>query len=156
MGQSAVTLVDGLQGAERAVLDTMVFIYYFEDHAVHADRAEAVFDSAAAGMFEAVVSPVTVAELLFKPLEADRPDIADRYRDALRHLVNGIHASLTFDTGCMAGALRARYGLPLPDMFQVSIALELGSCALITNDRDLAKVKEIPILILDEIDDRGR
>ena len=36
----------------------------------------------------------------------------------------------------MAGSLKAKYGLPLPDMFQVAAALAQPANAIITNDRD--------------------
>lgn len=144
-------LADALQGARHAVIDTMVFIYYFEDHVEHADRADAVIRHARNDLFEAVVTPVTAAELLVKPLQAERPDIADQYRSAITHLDNTSRSDISWNTGCMAGALRARYGLPLPDMFQVAFALEKGSCALITNDRALRRVDEIPIVLLDDL-----
>ena len=129
----------------------MVFIYYLEDHDEHGDRADAVIQDAARGLFEAIVTPVTAAELLVKPLQAGRTDIADRYRTAMAHLDNTRQCDLSWNAGCMAGALRARYGLPLPDMFQVAIAVETGSCALITNDRALRRVEEIPMVVLGDL-----
>lgn len=151
MGERPLTLADALHGSRRAVIDTMVFIYYFEDHADFGDRADAVIRNAARDLFEAIVTPVTAAELLVKPLQAERPDIADRYRTAITHLDNTRRCDLSWNAGCMAGALRSRYGLPLPDMFQVAIAMETGSCALITNDRALRRVEEVPIVVLDEL-----
>ena len=146
-----MTLVEALGGAQRAVLDTMVLIYYFEDSAVYGDRAESVIRSASSGLFEAIITPVTAAELLIKPLQTERPDIADSYRTAMAHLENASRCALSWDAGCMAGALRARYGLPLPDMMQVATALEADSCALITNDKALRRVEEIPIVLLDDL-----
>ena len=107
-----MTLVEALRGARRAVLDTMVLIYYFEDADTYGDRAASVIHGASTEVFEAVITPVTAAELLVKPLRAKRPDIADRYRSAMAHLDNTSLCSLSWNTGCMAGALRARYGLP--------------------------------------------
>ena len=146
-----MTLVEALRGARRAVLDTMVLIYYFEDADTYGDRAASVIHGASTEVFEAVITPVTAAELLVKPLGAKRPDIADRYRSAMAHLDNTSLCSLSWDTGCMAGALRARYGLPLPDMFQIALAMETGSCALITNDQALRQVKEVPVVLLDDL-----
>jgi len=146
-----VTLVDALDGARRAVLDTMVLIYYFEDSDRYGDRADSVIGAASRGEFEAIVTPVTVGELLVKPLELGRPDIADQYRTALRHLPNLSEHPLTWDCGAAAGALRARYGLPMPDMLQVAAALTAGDCALVTNDRVLQRVAEIPVVLLDQL-----
>ena len=146
-----MTLVEALSGARRAVLDTMVLIYYFEDSATYGARAESVIGDASRDLFEAIITPVTAAELLVKPLRADRPDIADRYRSAMTHLDNARCCCLSWNTGCMAGALRARYGLPMPDMFQVALAMETGSCALITNDKALRRIEEVPVVLLDDL-----
>jgi len=151
MGERQLTLTEALRGARSAVLDTMVLIYYFEDSETHGDRAESVIRDASSDVFEAIITPVTAAELLVKPLHNGRQDIADRYRTAMAHLDNTNRCSLTWNTGCMAGALRARYGLPLPDMFQIALAMETGSCALITNDKALRQVEEIPVVLLDDL-----
>jgi predicted nucleic acid-binding protein len=146
-----MTLVEGLRGSRNAVLDTMVLIYYLEDTERYGDLAESVIGDAEREVFEAIVTPVTAGELLVKPLQFGRPDIADRYRMAMAHLGNTSRCTLSWETGCMAGALRARYDLPLPDMFQVALAMERGSCALVTNDKALGRVEEVPIVLLDDL-----
>ena len=146
-----MTLAEALQGARRAVLDTMVLIYYFEDCPVYGDRAEFVVRSAAGNVFEAIITPVTAAELLVKPLQSERTDIADAYRTAMANLENTSRCGLSWETGCMAGALRARYGLPMPDMLQVAAAIRSGPCGLITNDRALRRLDEVPIVLLDDL-----
>jgi predicted nucleic acid-binding protein len=55
------------------------------------------------------------------------------------------------ETGSMAGALRARYGLPLPDAFQAAAAIEGGSNTIVTNDRDFRRIREVKVLLLEEI-----
>lgn len=146
-------MAEGLRGARRAVLDTMVLIYYFEDSPVYGERCEGVLRSAADGLFEGLITPITAAELLVKPVGAGRHDLADQYRLAMSSLPNVSLTSVGFEAGCMAGALRAKYGLRLPDMLQVAAALEHGSCAVVTNDRALTRVTELPVVLLDELGD---
>jgi len=50
----------------------------------------------------------------------------------------------------MAGALRAQYKKPLPDMYQAAIALQAAVPILITNDKGLRIVKEIQVLTLED------
>jgi len=76
------------------------------------------------GFFSGVVTPITAAEILVKPLTKKRLSIADRYRMAIRSL---------------------------PDMFQAAVALSFPARTLITNDRALRKVREVRILLLDEL-----
>ena len=49
-----------------------------------------------------------------------------------------------------AADLRARYNLTLTDAFQLAIAIQAECDAFLTNDVDLKRVKEIPILVLSE------
>jgi predicted nucleic acid-binding protein len=54
---------------------------------------------------------------------------------------------VSWKTGILAGALRAKYRMPLPDMFQAACAIEHGG-VLITNDKVLKKVSEIDVVLL--------
>lgn len=49
-----------------------------------------------------------------------------------------------------AADLRARYNLTLTDAFQLAIAIQAECDAFLTNDSDLKRVKEIPVLVLSE------
>ena len=132
-----------LHGGHDVVLDTMIFIYLFEDDQKYGRLCEWLLQQAADGAFSGVITPVTAAELLVKPLQSKRTTLADHYRDALRSLPNVHMATLSPDAGFMAGALRAKYNLPLPDMIQVAMAMERNSTALISNDKALQRVKEV-------------
>lgn len=151
MGQAPVKLPRALRGREHVVLDTMVFIYLFEDSPVYAGACEALIAAAAGGEFSGAVTPITAAELLVKPLRQGRHDIADRYRTALRSMANITMAGITPETGQLAGALRAKYGLPLPDMLQVASALDAPHPTLVTNDRRLSRVLEVDLFLLEDM-----
>ena len=51
----------------------------------------------------------------------------------------------------MAGSLKAKYALPLPDMFQVAAALAQPANAIITNDRDIQRVRETNVFLLSDL-----
>lgn len=53
--------------------------------------------------------------------------------------------------GILAAKLRATYNLTLPDALQVSVAITAGCQAFLTNDVRLKRVKELQILVLDEM-----
>jgi predicted nucleic acid-binding protein len=52
----------------------------------------------------------------------------------------------------VAAELRARYRIKLPDAIQIAAALAKRCEAFITNDRQLAKVSEIRVLVLDDLE----
>ncbi len=143
--------IDRLRNRHGVVLDTMVFIYLFEDAGPLAATCQDLLDRMAAGLFGGVVTPITAAELLVKPLKQRRADVADRYRNALAAFPNLSHMALDEDAGCMAAALRAKYSLPLPDLLQAAAALRAPKPTLVTNDRDLARVEEIEVVLLSQL-----
>ncbi len=55
------------------------------------------------------------------------------------------------EVGWMAGALRAKYKLPLPDMIQAAFALQSARPSLLTNDRTLRRVEEVDVFLLDDL-----
>ncbi|WP_404987325.1 type II toxin-antitoxin system VapC family toxin [Candidatus Hadarchaeum sp.] len=50
-----------------------------------------------------------------------------------------------------AADLRARYGLRTPDALQVATALHAGATAFLTNDARLKAVRELEVVLLDEL-----
>lgn len=150
MGTADVKLPSSLKGCRGAVVDTMVLIYLFENHPRLGPVCEWLMERAEAGDYTGVITPVTVAEILVKPLRTGRGDLADRYRLAIGSIPNIQPCEFTWKTGSMAGALRAKYGLPLPDMFQAACAMEQGG-VLITNDSALKKVSDIHVILLEAL-----
>jgi predicted nucleic acid-binding protein len=150
MERPLVRVPAALRGCRDVVLDTMCLIYLFEDDPAFGALCEHVMQLAADRVFSAVITPVTAAEVLVKPLRERRGDLADRYRLALENLPNVRLATLTPHAGWMAGALRAKYGLPLPDMLQVAVALQSRKPGLITNDAGLKRVEELPVCLLSD------
>jgi predicted nucleic acid-binding protein len=145
-----MTLPPPLRGACGAILDTMVFIYLFEDHPRYGVPCEWLLQRAAEGDYSGLITPVTMAEVLVRPLQASRTDIADRYRSALQRLPGVALCDITGQTGMLAGALRAKYRLPLPDMLQAACAIEHGG-VLLTNDHALRCVSELQVVLLDDL-----
>jgi predicted nucleic acid-binding protein len=137
-----------LAGRKGVVLDTMVFIYLFEDSPQFGSVSEFILEQVGLGKFEGVVTPITAAELMVKPIQNRRYDLADRYRLALRSMQNVVPVAFSFETGLLAGSLRAKYGLPLPDMIQVACAMESRTPTLITNDKVMERIDEAEVFLL--------
>lgn len=140
-----------LAGRQGVVIDTMVFIYLFEEHPRYMDLCEQIMNHIFKGFFTGVITPITAAELLVKPLKQQKIAIADRYRRAIGSIPNLKLFQFDINTGFMAGALRAQYGFPLPDMFQVAAAMSQPAKAFITNDKALRRVNEVDVFLIDEM-----
>jgi len=145
-----MTVLKALKGVRGAVFDTMVLIYLLEDHPTYAPVCESLFRMAEAGSLSGVITPITLAEVIVKPLKAGQPELADRYQNAIKNLPNIALGDFSWKTGVMAGALKAKYGLALPDLFQAACAMEHGG-VLVTNDKALKRIEEIRVVLLSDL-----
>lgn len=127
------------------LLDTNPIIYALEGHRL-APRFEPIFADVAAGRISALVTPVTLAEVVSGPLRAGKEALAQRYRHALTASPGWRLCPLDGDIAMVAARLRLRRGLKLPDAIQLATAVQEGCHALVSHDRDFGKVREILVL----------
>lgn len=125
------------------LVDSAPIIYTLEAHARFASRFAPMFQRHADGEIVLAVTTVTIAEVLTGPLKAGEEALAKRYRAVLEawQVVD-----LTCDIAESAARLRGQYKLKLPDAIQVASALSINATALVTHDRDFAKVRGLRIL----------
>ena len=134
---------DGIPSGALVVVDTAPIIYLLEDHPTFARKFVGLFDAEAAGALRIAISSLTIAEVLAGPYKHGEEALARRYEKALNQFeVVPVDAVIA----ASASRLRARYGLKLPDAIQLATALETGAHALVTHDRDFAKVQGLLIL----------
>lgn len=147
-----MTVADALQGVVRLGLDTSPFINFVERKPPYFARCERVFRAVSSGALPAVTCAVTLTEVLVLPLRAnDRPLLAD-YRRLL--LTSGpllTLVSVGSDVADRAADLRARYNLRTADALQVAAAIHAGCDAFLTGDKDLRRVAELKVLVLDDL-----
>jgi len=75
----------------------------------------------------------------------------EEYRQVFDSLPHVSVVPFSAATGWAAGALRAQYKLALPDAFQLAAALLQPQPTLITNDKALLRVKEVHVMLLDDL-----
>jgi predicted nucleic acid-binding protein len=133
----------GLAHGSTVLVDTAPWIYLLEDHPTFAPRFVGLFEAAEAGALRLALTPITLAEVLSGPHKTGQTALAARYEQALAQFQ---WVSLSPAIANLAAQLRARYGLKLPDAFQLASALDIGAAALVTHDRDFSKVEGLPVL----------
>ena len=102
------------------------------------------------GTLTAVVSPITLAECLVLPYKIPDPEIAQIFSDLLVNSESVLFYLINEVTADKAAGLRARYNITLTDAFQLAVAIQAECEAFLTNDIDLKRVTEIPIIVLSE------
>ena len=121
-----MSLADEFNQISTIFIDTAPIIYYVEAHPRFGLLAKEVVDSFQSGRLSAFSSVITLAEVLPKPIEAGDEKLAKKF-----------------------GRLRGKYSdLRSMDAIQLSVAIDVGVDAFLTNDKTLAKLKEINVLIL--------
>jgi len=131
-------------------LDTVVFIYFIEEHPRFLSVLDPIFTAVDEGRLPAVASSLTLLEVLVVPYRAGNIPLAERYEQILTRgrglrLVEIDRAQLR-----AAAQLRALHpNLRTSDAIQISAALSGGCSALLTNDRDLPAVPGLRILQLE-------
>lgn len=133
----------GLASGALVMVDTAPIIYLLEDHPQFLRGFIGLFEAEAAGELQIAVSTITLAEVLTGPLKAGQVALARRYEKALaRFTIVPVSSTIA----ALAAGVRARYALKLPDALQLATALEIGAVALVTHDRDFARVEGLDIL----------
>ncbi len=94
-------------------------------------------------------SVLTLTEVLSKPIETGDYKLAKRFSDFLKHGKNLKLIEVSMHIAEMAGKLRGQYpGLRTVDAIQLSVAIDIGVDAFLTNDAKLKQIQEINILFL--------
>ncbi len=141
----ALTLAEQVPDGATVLIDTNPIIYVLEENPL-GETFRSIFEAVDAGRIRALVTPITVAEVVSGPLKAKREALAERYRRAITQNPGWSLRALDADVAVLAARLRLRHALKLPDAFQLAVALEEGCCALVTHDRDFRSVSDLPIL----------
>jgi len=144
-------LDERLAGHTLVGLDTPVFIYHFEAHPRYLPVTQDLLAGVQAGRWSAVTSTITIMEVAVRPWQLDRPAVAREYEALLSHFPNLDVVDITRDVARRAAQLRAGYRLRPADALQVAAALLHGATAFVTNDRLLARVDALAIIVLDEL-----
>ncbi|MCH7612292.1 MAG: PIN domain-containing protein [Candidatus Marinimicrobia bacterium] len=127
-------------------IDTAPIIYILDGSKEFADDFISLFRQIEEGRIRAVISSITITEVLSGPLKHGNEILADRYFKSLTSgqgwSVQDVNAEIAF----MAARIRIQYSLKIPDAIQIATAVFSGSSALVTHDRDFKGTREILIL----------
>ena len=118
-------------------LDTNIFIYTVEGYAPEETFLRELLAALEDGRFTAVTSELTLAEVLVKPFELGREDVAAAYIELLT--ASDRLAVLPVDRAILVEAARQRaaLGMRMPEAVHVATALAAGCELFLTNDSRL-------------------
>lgn len=146
----------GIADGDRLALDSSCLISYLNASEITSRASRWVLDGlVATGRCDAIVSTVTVAEVLHHPVQVGSQAVREvtSFLDSLEELQI---RSADFLVAAEAARIRAETGIPLPDALVIATAVLTSSQVLVTNDRRLADasrraVPELRVVILSDI-----
>ncbi len=131
-------------------IDANGLIYSVERIEPYRTLLEPMWQQAQDGNISIVSSPVLVSEVLVKPLQVGNTEIEMQYRELFAsnavRLLDASHEVFE-DTA----RLRAETSLKIPDALHAATALRAGCALFITNDTDFRRVRELPVVVLDDL-----
>lgn len=137
-------------------LDTVIFVYFIEEHAQFLPLVEPLFAAIDIGTLEGVTSALTLLETPVVPYRVGNAPLANRY-EALLTRSRGIRL-VELDRPLLRAAaqLRASAGVKTPDALQLAAGLATNCTAYLTNDRDLPRIPGLRVLQLRDYLPQGR
>ncbi|MCL7452222.1 MAG: PIN domain-containing protein [Anaerolineae bacterium] len=144
------TLEEALADHNIIGVDTMPFIYLWERHPHYLSLSESLFRYLKEPDVRGITSLITLVEACVLPQRQGREDLVQKYERILLHSRQVETLPIDAAVARRAIVLRARHNLRVPDSLQVAAALEAGATAFVTNDRQLEKVPELAVLVLDD------
>lgn len=132
-------------------LDTMVFIYHFEENQAYSPLTFSIFESLEKGNFNGITSILTLLEILVKPKKENNLLLTERYKLLFETFPNLQVKEINENIADIASTLRANYNINTPDAIQIATSLEAKADIFITNDATLKKISEIKVLLLSEM-----
>jgi predicted nucleic acid-binding protein len=122
--------------------DTMLFIYWIEEHPRYAEQVDRLRERMWKRKDQLCTSALTVGEILSGTSARNNRDLAIRYAELLSPPLVQV-LPFTIETARIFANIRADKSIEVADAIQLACASEAKVDLLLTNDRRLAK-KTIP------------
>ena len=137
-----------LKRMKKVGLDSSILIYHLENLEPYANLTENIFIMVAEGSLSAVLSTVSVTELLVQPFAAGRKDQIAAIERFLLSLPNTEIKSPDYAIAREAARLRSKYRIRTPDALLIATSMNEKADAFITNDAGLRALRAEGLTIL--------
>lgn len=135
----------------KIMIDTAPFIYYIEEHDTYLPIIKPIFDKIDSFEIDAITSTITLIEVLVHPKKQNNQALERQYIEILTQNANLELVDITVEIAQIASDIRASYSIKVPDAIQLASGIINNCDSFLTNDKNLKKVKEINVIVLDEL-----
>jgi uncharacterized protein len=120
----------------RVYWDTMLFIYWLEDHPQFAKRVDAVYSHMKERRDQLITGPFTFGEVLAGVYRKGAADRAEQVRRQLQAIVSEV-VPFTIETADHYARIRGNLSLPPADAIHLASAAQASTDLFLTNDKRL-------------------
>ena len=120
----------------RVYWDTMLFIYWLEDHPQYARRVDAIHSRMEQRHDQLITGAFTFGEVLAGAYRKGAPLLADESRRLLRQIVKEV-VPFTLETADRYAQIRGGAGITPADAIHLASAAQAGTDLFLTNDKRL-------------------
>ncbi|MCK8603289.1 type II toxin-antitoxin system VapC family toxin [Desulfoferrobacter suflitae] len=133
-------------------LDTVVFVYFLEQHPRHYATSKRLFRRIEAGDLTGIISTLVFAELLVPACRANDFERAEILVQLVTDFPNIKVLPLSSEISVAAARLRGAHGMRTPDAIHAATGLKMGAGGIITNDREFLKLAGLTDILLFDAD----
>ncbi len=120
----------------RVYWDTMLFIYWLEDHPEYARRVDAIHSRMKQRHDQLITGAFTFGEVLAGAYRKGSPQLADEIRSLLRNTVEEV-VPFTLETADRYAHIRGTLGVAPADAIHLASAAQANTDLFLTNDKRL-------------------
>jgi predicted nucleic acid-binding protein len=131
-------------------LDTMIFIYFFEEDENYFECVYEIFKMIEEGKLKACTSVVSFLEIMVGVYKSGEDET--KYIKALQTLPNFEIIDLNQEISIISAKIRAKYKFKVPDSILLATSITSNCDVFLTNDEELKKFKgEVKVLTLSDL-----
>jgi predicted nucleic acid-binding protein len=131
-------------------VDTMLFVYHFENHPRFGPAASRILEAAERGRLRLVTSVLTLMEVLVVPKREGQDELCRRYHELLTSFPQLTMLPVDPTIAEVASELRATYPVRTPDALHLATAIVAGAEAFVTADQRLPKIAAMRVIGIDQ------
>ena len=120
----------------RVYWDSMLFIYWLEDHPQYAKQVDAIHSRMKQRQDRLITGAFTFGEVLAGVYRKERPELADQFRKLLRSVVAEV-VPFTEETADHYARIRGALGATPADAIHLASAAQAATDLFLTNDKRL-------------------
>jgi predicted nucleic acid-binding protein len=133
-------------------IDITPFIYFIEKNPAYFARMKVIMNHIGQSNIMGLSASLILTEVLSRPMQLGQQALVEEYEDILLNSHGFRAVAIDIAIAKIGAKLRSDYRLKTPDALHIATSIYHRCDAFLTNDHTLKRVKEINIVVLDDLE----